>query len=230
MVASAPSARFLFPVTETVGMDAKMRISRDGVIAVLRGIKPDTVVETASALHTGGVAVVEVTADTPDAADMIRTLTEEFDDLLVGAGTVLDPATVRETVVAGASFVVAPSYDEAVVQAVNRHGALAIPGVLTPTEAVRAVEAGAGAVKLFPASTVGPGHLSALQGPLPDIDVIPTGGVTPASAGQFIDAGALAVGAGSALVPEDAVEQGDFETITDRAESFRTAVADAGSD
>ncbi|WP_435062691.1 bifunctional 4-hydroxy-2-oxoglutarate aldolase/2-dehydro-3-deoxy-phosphogluconate aldolase [Halobaculum sp. EA56] len=205
--------------------DAFAAMRESGVVAVLRGAEPETVVDTAEALVAGGVTALEVTADTAGATDMIATLSEELgDDALVGAGTVLDSETARAAVAAGAEFVVSPSFDEGVVETCNRYGVLCAPGVMTPTEAVEAYEAGADVVKVFPAKTVGPDHVAALKGPLGHLEIMPTGGVSPDNAGDYIEAGAVCVGAGSALVDRDLVDVGDFDAITERAEAFRDAI------
>ena len=205
--------------------DAFAAMRESGVVAVLRGAEPETVVDTAEALVAGGVIALEVTADTAGATDMIATLSEELgDDALVGAGTVLDSETARAAIAAGAEFVVSPSFDEGVVETCNRYGVLCAPGVMTPTEAVDAYEAGAEVVKVFPAKTVGPDHVAALKGPLGHLEIMPTGGVSPDNAGDYIEAGAVCVGAGSALVDRDLVKAGDFDAITERAEAFREVV------
>ncbi|QZX98571.1 bifunctional 4-hydroxy-2-oxoglutarate aldolase/2-dehydro-3-deoxy-phosphogluconate aldolase [Halobaculum rubrum] len=205
--------------------DAFVAMRESGVVAVLRGAEPETVVDTAEALVAGGVTALEVTADTAGATDMIATLSEELgDDALVGAGTVLDSETARAAIAAGAEFVVAPSFDAGVVETCNRYGVLCAPGVMTPTEAVEAYEAGAEVVKVFPAKTVGPDHVAALKGPLGQLEIMPTGGVSPDNAGAYIEAGAVCVGAGSALVDRDLVDAGDFDAITERAEAFREVI------
>ncbi|MFC6786239.1 bifunctional 4-hydroxy-2-oxoglutarate aldolase/2-dehydro-3-deoxy-phosphogluconate aldolase [Halobaculum halobium] len=205
--------------------DAFAAMRESGVVAVLRGAQPETVVDTAEALVAGGVTALEVTADTAGATDMIATLSEALgDDALVGAGTVLDSETARAAIAAGAEFVVCPSFDEGVVETCNRYGVLCAPGVMTPTEAVNAYEAGADLVKVFPAKTVGPDHVAALKGPLGHLEIMPTGGVSPDNAADYIEAGAVCVGAGSALVDRDLVEAGEFDAITERAEEFRDVI------
>lgn len=203
-------------------------LRESGVVAVLRGAESETVVDTAEALVEGGVTALEVTADTAGSTEMIRTLAEELgEDVLVGAGTVLDAATAQSAIAAGAEFVVSPSFHEDVVETCNRYGVLVAPGVMTPTEAVEAYEAGADVVKVFPATTLGPDHLAAMKGPLPQIPMLPTGGVSPDNAGDYVEAGAVAVGAGSALVDREAVEAGEFGAITERARTFRGVIEDA---
>jgi len=207
------------------------RIVDSGVVAVLRGVPADQLIEIAAALHDGGVSAIEVTADTPDVADLIAEVTGSFDDeVVVGTGTVLDSETARTTLLAGAEFVVSPSLHEDVIETCNRYGAVSAPGVMTPTEAVRGYEAGADFVKVFPAKTVGPDHIGAMKGPLGQIPMMPTGGVDPDNAADYIDAGAFAVGAGGALVDYDAAARGEYETITETAREFTQIVETARTD
>ncbi|WP_247728952.1 bifunctional 4-hydroxy-2-oxoglutarate aldolase/2-dehydro-3-deoxy-phosphogluconate aldolase [Halovivax limisalsi] len=204
-------------------------IVESGVVAVLRGVDPESIVPVAAALVRGGVPGIEITADDPGAAEKVSRLRAELDgtDAVIGAGTVLDPATASAVIDAGASFVVTPHTAPPVVETCNRRGVLSMCGVLTPTEAVTALEAGADVLKVFPASSVGPGHLSALAGPFGDVDLVPTGGVTLQNAADYLDAGACAVGVGSDLVDGDAIDEGDFDAIERRAEKFVAEVADA---
>ena len=206
------------------------RIADSGVVAVLRGVDADQLVAIAEALQAGGVDVVEITADTPAVTDLIETLTDTFDDLVVGTGTVLDAETAQSTIAAGAAFVVSPSLHEDVIETCNRYGVVCAPGVMTPTEAIRGYEAGADFVKVFPAKTVGPDHLAAMKGPLGQIPLMPTGGVGPTNAGEYVEAGAFAVGAGGALVDYEAAARGDYEVITETAREFTRVVEDARSE
>lgn len=200
-------------------------IRESGVVAVLRGVDEGDPVAVAEALLAGGVSVVEVTADNADAPGAIRRLQSAVgDEATVGAGTVIDGETAQSVIAAGAEFVVSPSSHADVIATCNRHGTLVAPGIMTPTEAVDAYEQGADLVKVFPAKTVGPDHVAALQGPLSQIPLLPTGGVDPDNAGAFLEAGAVAVGAGSALVPGEAVVNEDYDEITRRAERFRAVV------
>ncbi len=203
------------------------RIADSGVVAVLRGVDADQLVAIAEALQAGGVDVVEITADTPAVTDLIETLTDTFDDLVVGTGTVLDAETAQSTIAAGAAFVVSPSLHEDVIETCNRYGVVCAPGVMTPTEAIRGYEAGADFVKVFPAKTVGPDHLAAMKGPLGQIPLMPTGGVGPTNAGEYVEAGAFAVGAGGALVDYEAAARGDYEVITETAREFTRVVEEA---
>lgn len=206
-------------------------IRESGVVAVMRGVEPETLVEIGEALLAGGVTAIEVTADNRGAAEMIRTLDEELgDEAVVGAGTVLDGETAQSMIAAGAEFVVSPSLHSDVIETCNRYGALVAPGVMTPTEAIDAYEQGADVVKIFPAKTVGPDHVAAMKGPLSQVPMLPTGGVDADNAADFVEAGAVAVGAGSALVPSEAVEDEDYAEITRRAEAMTETVAAARDD
>ncbi|ELY93825.1 2-dehydro-3-deoxyphosphogluconate aldolase [Natrialba hulunbeirensis JCM 10989] len=205
------------------------RIVESGVIAVLRGVSEDQIVSVSRALADAGVEALEITADGTRSAEMIADVDRELadTDTVIGAGTVLDAATAQSVIDAGATFVVSPHTSPEVVRTCNRHGVLAAPGVMTPTEAVTAMEAGADLLKMFPASTVGPGHIGALSGPLGDVGIIPTGGVSPDNVADFFDAGAVAVGAGGAILDDEAIERGDMEQVRETAETFVEAVEDA---
>jgi 2-dehydro-3-deoxyphosphogluconate aldolase/(4S)-4-hydroxy-2-oxoglutarate aldolase len=203
------------------------RIWEGGVIAILRGVEPDAAVDVADAVVDGGVTALEVTADTPRVAETIGRLADRFDDVLVGAGTVLDAETARTVQLAGAEFLVTPTVDAGVIEVGNRYGTPVATGAFTPTEAVDAYEAGADLVKVFPAATGGPEHVAALGGPLPQIPLVPTGGVGPSNAGEYVEAGAVAVGVGSAIVDGDAVANGEYATIAENARRTVEAVAAA---
>jgi 2-dehydro-3-deoxyphosphogluconate aldolase/(4S)-4-hydroxy-2-oxoglutarate aldolase len=204
------------------------RIARTGVIAVMRGMKADTVIQVARALKAGGVEALEVTLDAPGALRMIEEVTSTLgDEALVGAGTVLDAETARAAILAGAQFVFTPALDVEVIAMANRYGKVVIPGVMTPTEIVKAYSAGAQAVKIFPAGILGPGYLRQIQGPLPQVPLIPTGGVDSKNAPAFIEAGAVAVGVGGALVDLKAVAANRFDIITQKAEALVKLVQDA---
>jgi len=207
------------------------RLVDGGVVAVLRGVEADQLIGITEALREGGVTAVEITADTANVAEKLEQVAGSFDDeVVVGTGTVLDSETARTTLMAGAEFVVSPSLHEDVIETCNRYGAVSAPGVMTPTEAIRGYEAGADFVKVFPAKTVGPDHLGAMKGPLGQIPMMPTGGVGPDNAADYIDAGAFAVGAGGALVDYDAAARGDYDEITETAREFRRVVEDARDD
>ena len=202
-------------------------IREGGVVAILRGVDPDAAIDVADAVVDGGVTALEVTADTPDVARTIGALADRYDDVLVGAGTVLDAETARALQLAGAEFLVTPTIDAGVIETANRYGTPVATGAFTPTEALRAYESGADLVKVFPAATGGPDHVAALGGPLPQIPLVPTGGVGPENAGDYVAAGAVAVGVGSAIVDDDAVANGEYERIAENARRTVDAVAAA---
>lgn len=210
----------------------QQRLADSGVVAVLRSIPEDVIVEVANAIHEGGVTALEVTADADRPAEMIAAIDEELEgtDALVGAGTVMDAETAREVIDAGAQFVLAPNFEPEVVEVCNEEAVVCVPGIMTPTEAVDAMNAGADILKVFPAATVGPGHLSALRGPLGDIPLMPTGGVSAENAAEYFKAGAMSVGAGSALVNYEAIENGDMDGVREQAAEFVRAVEAARAD
>lgn len=201
---------------------------RSGVIAVMRGMKVSTVIQVARSLRAGGVDVLEVTVDAPGALTMIEEVTRELgDEALVGAGTVLDAETARACILAGAQFIFTPALNPDVIAMANRYSRPVIPGVMTPTEIMQACTAGAPAVKIFPAGALGPAFIRQVRGPLSHVPLIPTGGVDFRNAGEFIKAGAVAVGVGGALVDLKAVNAGNFDVITERAKKLVAVVAQA---
>ncbi len=203
-------------------------IRRTGVIAILRAERPDRLLQAAEAIRAGGVQAIEVSLTTPGALGTIAEATRRAaPDLLYGAGTVLDAETARAAILAGAQFIVAPTLDPATIALCRRYGILAIPGAYTPSEVLAAWQAGADLVKVFPASVGGPDLIRALKGPLPQVQLVPVGGVTLSNAGAFIRAGAAALGAGNALADPALIEQGDFAALTARARAFADAVAQA---
>jgi 2-dehydro-3-deoxyphosphogluconate aldolase/(4S)-4-hydroxy-2-oxoglutarate aldolase len=201
------------------------RITDGGVIAILRGVDPDDAAAVADAVVDGGVTALEVTADSPDAMASIRAISDRVDDAVVGAGTVLDAETARAAQLAGAEFLVTPTVSRDAIRTANRYGTPIVAGAYTPTEALDACQAGADAVKVFPAKTGGPDHVAAIRGPLPQIPLVPTGGVGAENAGGYIRAGAVAVGVGSSIVDHEAIADGAF----DRIEANARAVVDAVS-
>lgn len=209
--------------------DIMRRMGEEKLIAVLRmqeGL--DTVLETCAALLAGGLTIIEVTCSVPDALEAVRSLaSREGRSYLVGAGTVLDAATAEAMAGAGADFVVSPAVIEEVIEASRRCGAAVIPGALTPTEVWHAHSRGADAVKVFPASLVGPSYLRDLAAPLPGVRLIPTGGVDLDNLAGFIAAGAFAVGVGSSLIDLEAAARGDWEKVTAQAARFVQVTRDA---
>ncbi|MFW6437024.1 MAG: bifunctional 4-hydroxy-2-oxoglutarate aldolase/2-dehydro-3-deoxy-phosphogluconate aldolase [Halococcoides sp.] len=207
---------------------ARDRLIDSGVVAVLRNIDAEAMGETVAALRAGGVTAFEVTVDAHNAADLLGTvLAEVGDDAIVGAGSVLDAPAARSAIDAGSEFVVGPTLEPDVIETANRYDVLVAPGVMTPTEALRAAEMGSDLIKVFPAATVGPGHLSAIQAPLGELPLMPTGGIGPDNVADFFDAGATVVGAGSALIDYDAIDRGDFDVVEAHAAAFVAAVEDA---
>ncbi len=205
--------------------DAKMIIDSK-IIGIVRGASADEVIEIIDALERGGVSTVEITADTAQITELLSEVSLSFgDEITLGAGTVLDAETARSVLLSGAEFIVTPTVDLDVIQMANRYGAPSFPGAFTPTEVLTAYEHGADAVKLFPASTGGPAHVRSVLGPLSQVPLVPTGGVTLDSAGDYFEAGAAAVGVGGSLVDREAIESGAFGIIEDNAVAF-SGVAD----
>ena len=201
------------------------RIRDSGLIAILRHTEAQRAIETADALREAGVVVIEVTLNTSGALSMLRAIADHFGDrLIIGAGTVLSADAAREAIAAGAQLIVSPHLDEAIIAAATAHQVACIPGAFTPTEIVRAWTAGASMVKVFPAGPVGPRYIRDLLAPLDNIPLVPTGGVTLENAGDFIRAGAAALGLGSALVSPALVAAGQFERLTETARAFLATI------
>jgi 2-dehydro-3-deoxyphosphogluconate aldolase/(4S)-4-hydroxy-2-oxoglutarate aldolase len=198
------------------------------VVAVLRLQSAELLPDVARALVAGGVIAIEVTMSTPNAIEGIARLARELGDkAVIGVGTVLDAQTCRKACEAGAQYVVSPGFDEAVHRAAKDNGRLSMPGALTPTEILRAWHAGADIVKVFPSTALGPGYFRDVLAPLPFVKLMPTGGVDVKNVGEWIKAGAVCVGAGSNLVPKDAVAKKDWAAITANAKAFVEAVLSA---
>lgn len=197
------------------------RVLDCGIVAVVRFSDPGPLVEVMKALADGGVTVAEVTFTVPNAIDVIRAAKQQLGDrVLLGAGTVLDPETCRAAFLAGAEFVVAPSLNLDVIRMCRRYDKLVMPGAFTPTEVVTAWEAGADIVKVFPADVVGPAFFRALRGPLPQVKLMPTGGVDLNTAGEFLKAGAVCLGVGSQMADPKLVAARDFVAITRLAKQY----------
>ncbi len=196
-----------------------------GVVAVVRAPDSQVVMPLAQALAEGGVTSIEITMTTPHAVEVISKLADAMGDkILLGAGTILDAATCADVIHAGARFVVSPIFDAAVVDITRRLGAVSIPGAYTPTEILRAWTSGADLVKVFPAGNLGPGYFRDLLAVMPYLKLTPTGGVDVKTAGTFIQAGAVAVGAGSSLISKAALAAHDFTAIAATARQFADAV------
>ena len=199
-----------------------------GVVAVIRLRDPARLRSVIDALAGGGVRALEVTMTVPGAVGLIRELAATLPSgVLLGAGTVTDPDTARAVIDAGARFVVGPVFRREIIRACHDRDVPAIPGCFSPTEILEAHEAGADIVKLFPATMLGPQFIRDVRAPLPQVRLMPTGGVTIANAADWIRAGAVAVGIGSALVDAAAIERNDFARITDNARQVVANVAEA---
>jgi len=189
-----------------------------GVVAVIRIADPSKLGDVVAALVEGGVRALEVTMSVPGAVELIRqtapTLPPGF---LLGAGTVTDAETVAQVVDAGATFIVSPVYRRSVVEAAQAREVASLPGCFSPTEILEAWEAGADIVKVFPATALGPGYLKDLRGPMPQVKLMPTGGVSLDNAGDWIKAGAVAVGVGTSLLDAVAIAANNFSAIADNA-------------
>lgn len=196
-----------------------------GLVAVVRSPDSQQLVEVARALAEGGITVVEITMTVPNALDVVRQVRQVLGQrVLLGAGTILDPETARAALLAGAEFLVAPTLNLEVIRLCQRYDRLVMPGCLTPTEILAAWEAGADIIKVFPAEVVGPAFFKAMRGPLPQIRLMPTGGVDLTTAELFLQAGACCLGVGSQLVEPRAVAEGNFERIRDLARQYVAVV------
>jgi 2-dehydro-3-deoxyphosphogluconate aldolase / (4S)-4-hydroxy-2-oxoglutarate aldolase len=209
-------------IEETMAETTQQWIERVGLIPVLRAKSEKQAHAVVRAMIDGGVTVVEVTMTVPGAVDLLKTLKREYGTkLLLGAGTVTTADEAVATIEAGAEFVVSPSFHAEVVAATKAMGKLSVPGAMTPTEVVTAWKAGADYVKIFPASAVGgASYLKALLAPLPELRLIPTGGVTLDTAADFLRAGARALGVGADLVNPKAIEEGHPERVTEMARKY----------
>ena len=210
-------------------MDNKEKNLQDiidcGVVAIVRVESAREAVEVCSAIAKGGVKPIEVTMTVPGAIDAIKEFKSMVkDEVLMGAGTVLDPDTARAVILAGAEFVVSPTLNLEVIEVCRRYSKIVIPGAFTPTEILTAWEAGADIVKVFPATVGGPQYLRDIKGPLPQIRLSPTGGVNLENTPDFIKAGAVAVAAGTSLVNKKAVSEKNYDLITETARKFVEAV------
>jgi 2-dehydro-3-deoxyphosphogluconate aldolase/(4S)-4-hydroxy-2-oxoglutarate aldolase len=203
-------------------------IEAAGVVAVVRLTDGGAGRAVAEALAEGGITAIEITMTVPNAVALIRELSAEAPaNVIIGAGTVLDGMTARQVVAAGARFVVSPVLSHAVIEVCHDEDVAVMPGCFSPTEIFSAWEGGADIVKVFPATALGPGFFKDLRGPLPQVRMMPTGGVTRENAAGWIRAGAVAIGVGTALVDQACVAQGRFDAIADNARFFSNAVRQA---
>lgn len=211
--------------------DVLRLINEVGVVPVVRAASPEEAIQVIEAIKIGGLSILEVTMTVPHAVKVIEEVVNRYgDEVVVGAGTVLDPETARACILAGARFVVSPSFNIRTIELCRRCSIAVFPGALTPTEVVTAWQAGADAVKVFPCGAVGGAkYLASLKAPLPQIEMIPTGGVSLATAASFIAAGAFALGVGADLVDLTAIRSGEPEKVAQAARAYIAAVRDARS-
>lgn len=201
-------------------------VKKIGVVAVIRGNTPDEAVQISEACIAGGVTAIEVAFTTPRAHEAILTLSEKYKDnaqVVIGAGTVLDAETARMAILNGAAFVVSPAFDEATIKLCNRYRVACMPGTTTIQGVIQALELGADIVKVFPGEVVGSKFIKAVKGPLPQAQMMPTGGVSIDNVAEWFKAGAIAVGAGGALTGGGK----SLTEITETAKKFVVAVAEA---
>lgn len=202
-------------------LDPTTRLLSSGVVGIIRANDSSRLVDVAKALLAGGVDCLEVTFTVPKAHRVLEQVADALgDQVLLGAGTVLDPETCRTAILSGAEFIVSPNTNLDVIAMCKRYTKLSLPGAMTPTEVVAAWQAGADFVKVFPCDVLGPAHIKALRGPLPQVRMIPTGGVTLETAADFIKAGASGLGIGSSLVEPKAIAAGDWGRIESLAKQY----------
>jgi 2-dehydro-3-deoxyphosphogluconate aldolase/(4S)-4-hydroxy-2-oxoglutarate aldolase len=197
-----------------------------GLVPVVRTASAESAFKAIEAIYEGGVLTAEVTMTVPGALRVLEKLADHFGDrMLLGAGTVLDPETCRACMLAGAQFFVTPALNFKTIEMAHRYGKPIMPGALTPTEVLAAWDAGADLVKIFPCDNVGgPKYIKALKGPFPQIEMIPTGGVSLTTAGDFLKAGATAVAVGGELVDAKTIKEGNYPIFTERARRFLDVV------
>ena len=206
------------------------RIVEAGAVAILRMKDSSGLLHVAEALLQGGVTALEVTLTTPNALWHIEGLANRYaSSTVIGVGSVVDQASARRAIDSGATFVVSPVLLPEVLEEAHAHGLPAIPGALTPSEVFCAHTLGANLIKIFPAGMFGQSYIRALLAPLPELKLMPTGGVTPSNAGQWLEAGACAVGVGSALLDRQAIAEGRYDVISERARKLMRSIAQARS-
>ncbi len=200
-----------------------------GIVPVIRASSSDDAMKIVDAIKEGGIDVIEITMTVPNAVKVIEAVAKKFkDEILLGVGTVLDAKTAKESILAGAEFVVGPCINEEVIKLCRGYSKIVMPGAMTPTEIVNAWGMGADIVKVFPVSNLGgPKYIKAIKTPLPQILLNATGGVNLENAGEFIKAGASVVSVGTELIDKEAVRSGKFEVITKNAREFKEAVKKA---
>lgn len=203
------------------------RIQESGIVAVVRAESAEQAIQIAEAVKAGGVDAIEITMTVPGAVDVIRELAQTYQnhEILIGAGSVLDSETARACLLAGAEYIVSPSFDAETIELCNRYQKVVMPGAMTVTEVINAMEAGADIVKIFPATLFGPKIIKAIKGPVPHAPLMPTGGVNLDNVAEWVKAGSLAVGVGSDLTR--GAKTGDYEQVTETAREFVKRIKEA---
>jgi len=203
-----------------------------GIVPIVRVTSAEGAIKAIEAIYRGGIRAAEITMTVPGALKALEKIADKFgDQIVLGAGTVLDPETARACMLAGAEFFVTPSLRLSTIEVVKRYSKVIMPGALTPTEVLTAWEAGADMVKIFPCGNVGgPKYIKALKGPFPQIEMVPTGGVNLETAGEFLKAGACAVAVGGELVDAQSIREGRFDLIEEKARQYLAAIAKARSE
>jgi 2-dehydro-3-deoxyphosphogluconate aldolase/(4S)-4-hydroxy-2-oxoglutarate aldolase len=206
-------------------VDVLARLRTIGLVPVLRADSIQAAMSLATAIAAGGVTVLEVTMTVPGAIQVMRLLAEKRPDILVGAGTVLDPETARMCILEGAKFVVSPALNLRTIEMCQRYSIAVLPGALTPTEIVTAWQAGADVIKVFPASAMGGAkYLKSIKAPLPQVEMVPTGGVSLSTATEFLEAGAFALGVGADLADPRAMSEQQLQLVTETARNYLSVV------
>lgn len=201
------------------------QLKKSKVIAIIRGIEPAQAQPLFEALAAGGIELAEVTMNTPNALQIIQMMRTTYDGrMVIGAGTVLNTAYAEEAIRAGAQFLISPNVDQGMIEKALANDVLPIPGALTPTEIVQAMNFGASTVKLFPCSSVGPTYLKEIKGPLNEVNLLAVGGITKDNAAAYLEAGAFSVGVGGSLVSLSEIQRENYKAITRYAEQLMAAV------
>ena len=203
------------------------RVEETGIVAVVRAENAEKALKITEAVKKGGIDAIEITMTVPGAVDVIKQITDEYsrDEILIGAGSVLDAETARSCILAGAEYIVSPSLDQETIAMCNRYQKTVMPGAMSVTEVVKAMKYGADIVKVFPATLFGPKIIKAIKGPLPQAPLMPTGGVSLDNVKDWIKAGSLAVGVGSSL--SKGAKTGDYEKVTETAKEFIRLIKEA---
>jgi 2-dehydro-3-deoxyphosphogluconate aldolase/(4S)-4-hydroxy-2-oxoglutarate aldolase len=206
------------------------RVEETGIVAVVRAENAEKALKITEAVKKGGIDAIEITMTVPGAVDVIKQLTDEYsrDEILIGAGSVLDAETARACILAGAEYIVSPSLDKETIAMCNRYQKAVMPGAMSVTEVVKAMKYGADIVKIFPATLFGPKIIKAIKAPLPQAPLMPTGGVSLDNVKDWIKAGSLAVGVGSSL--SKGAKTGDYEQVTETAKEFIRLIKEARSE